>query len=165
MSEEIPAEEYLDRNTSISRRQYESESEFNPSEYSTDSYGTRLTLISQAIENPRNSTAPPLPSDRAPISERKTQPLPISSTSQVSHGGSGNGNHLLRVLTGGSNHETQEIGSHSPLHLTSSSQATQLVRPLIGVTERFLEEGGGRGEEDNTTEEIMIPVNFDTSHV
>lgn len=87
MSEEIPAEEYLDRNTLVRRRE-ESCSEFNPSEYSGESFGTRLTFMSQADN--RNSTSR------------------ISATADKRH---------LTALNGALN-DPQDIGSgsHSPLH-------------------------------------------------
>jgi hypothetical protein len=111
------------------------------------------------------------------FSEKKSNAAPLAPLpSTAAAGGSGrqgstSGSSLLRVISGNgtSNHDPQEMGlsgSHSPMHLTTS-QGTQLGRPLIGASERYLEEGAGGGVDrsEGGGEEIMIPVSFDTSHV
>lgn len=109
MSEEIPAEEYLDRNTSVRRR--EESSEFNPSEYSGESFSTRLTFVSQA-DTSRNSTS------RTSTTADKRQ---------------------LSVIAAALNDSQELSGNHSPLHtqaplasplITTSDQPEELMIPV-----------------------------------
>jgi hypothetical protein len=145
-------------------RRREESIEFNPSEYSVDSAGTRFTMVSQAIEN-RNSLPSRL-SITAAEKKQPTRPLSVSlslsqnnsSSSQQSQGG------LLSALTGldlmsqeggGGGGGDLTLSGHSPLHTTSSGHSQPHLQPLISEERYF----------NDQQDELMIPVSFDTSQV